>query len=186
MGLTKMENVKNKILYHVNTLDSKNIYPPIKVGDTLKVGENFNPYRGGYEIGCTYITDKLNDCYNAAITYWHYTIESVFEEERIKLNNKLPSRYKSLWLSDLRNLGYWEMSTTKNKKTHHKNFEVLVTGKLLKVDGSFVEGGPMPLITVRERARRYWTGEIINPDKVEYLFEGIVEVRKEINLISSL
>jgi len=169
-----MEYVENKTFFHINSINSRN-KRFLRVGDKLNIGENYNPYREGYEYGFGLVTNDIQVLLGTITLYWHFTIETIFEEERIKINPELPSRMKSLWLSNESCIPYWQEKIIQGSQDTQV-IKLKVSGKILACDAHWVELQPTPLKKVRENARHYWNGIIKNKDKVEYLFEGSAEV----------
>ena len=59
--------------------------------------------------------------------------------------------------------------------------KLCLTGTIFKCDASYVEGNPIPLNEVRQNAEKYWQGQIISSEKLEYLFVGKARVVDIIN-----
>lgn len=155
-----MQIVKNRELYHINSLSSINPYELLNIGDVIKT-DNYNPFRNSYETGVASIE-----------AYWRFTKELAIEQTRIQVNERLPSRWNCLWLSDMEHLPYWKKECNDN----HQIVRMSLNGKLFSCDAFWVEMQPSPLARVREYANHYWNGEIFRPGKKEYLFEGTAEV----------
>ncbi|MBL3729269.1 DUF2441 domain-containing protein [Lysinibacillus sp. HST-98] len=169
-----MIRVRNRKFLHVNKIDSKN-NKLLNVGEKIKFGDDFNPYRKSYEYGNVSLEDNVGSLIKAVTLYWHFTLETIFEEERIKINPELPSRLKCIWLTDKECLSYWYKQLSQ-ADVKLQTVELDVTGKILKCDAHWVELQPSPLELVRENAQQYWNGVIKCEYKIEYLFEGNIEV----------
>lgn len=168
-----MLRVKNEIFYHINSTSNENPYNLLSVGDIIRIGETTNPFMLSYEHSAPPLLRNEQALINAITFYWHYAREVTFEEVRKSINEKLPSRFKCLWVSDLRNISKWKVHFQQNNM---QLLELSLTGTIFKSDASFVEGNPIPLNVLREKAKKYWSGVIESEDNIEYLFYGEAEV----------
>ncbi|KAF0822524.1 DUF2441 domain-containing protein [Cytobacillus firmus] len=173
-----MEKVTNKKLYHIHRINKNR---PLGINDTLETSSEYNSFFRDYD------TKDIPQVFNVnglLTYYWHFARETAVEEVRVSINNDLPSRKRCLWLTDVRSLDYWIGEVNFNPK-EFQLLELEVTGAVFKCDASFIEGNPMKLNDVRERAIRYWSGEILDTKKVEYLFEGTAKVTRVLELSSA-
>ncbi|MBS4198325.1 DUF2441 domain-containing protein [Bacillus sp. FJAT-49732] len=164
-----MQYVEDHTLYHINCMSDFNLYSQFKIGDVIDTSRNYNPFRNNYEIGST----SLNYAEECAKTYWRFTKEFAIEQTRSQINEDLPSRWRSLWLSDKEHLDYWKSQFV------NEEFQIVklnLNGKIFLGDAHWIEIEPSPLLVVREKAINYWTGNIFRGGKMEYLFEGIAKV----------
>ncbi|WP_164670225.1 DUF2441 domain-containing protein [Virgibacillus doumboii] len=169
-----IENVTDKQLYHITRKPNPKGYA---VGDVLETSEEgYNKFFGDYDV-----QDMSALSNPAAVTqgltyYWHFARETAFEDVRKQDYSEYPSRQRCLWLSGNSNIDNWILEMGFNPSTH-QILELNLEGNLFKCDSTFVNGKPRSLNTVRENARRYWNQEIVDENKIEYLFEGKATVR---------
>lgn len=163
IGVSPLEIVQDKELYHINSKGIINTYELLKLGDVINTEiREFNPFRASYEIG-----------YGEPDIYWRFAKEYVIEQKRMEINENLPSRWRCIWLSDEERLPYWK------EEVHNGNFQIVkmkLNGKLFLGDAHWIEGDPKPFGDLRRYAQYYWNGEVFHPGKLEYLFEGEAEV----------
>lgn len=176
-----MEIVEGKPFLHVNVTNSRNKGQLLRVGETITIGKSFNPYRESFEHGFGLLRRDIPTLTNTVALYWHFTLETIFEEERIKINPELPSRLKCLWMTDRNQLNYW-IEKVKIDSSKLQVLEMSTVGKVFKCDAYWVEMQPAPLTQVRENAQSYWQGEIKDPSKIEFLFEGDATVTSILNV----
>lgn len=180
-------NVKNEKLYHLNQVNG---YRQIKlsIGEIVRTSDSFNPMRQSWEDGAT---DMISP-YAVASSYWRFTKEQIFEEERVKTNIDLPSRLKSIWLTEPEQLDYWYKTlavnslagTDVNGVRGLSVFLVEATGKIFKADAHWYEAlqNPTRLIKVRSYARHYWNGDRFRGGNMEVLLEGEMRLIEELKI----
>ncbi|WP_392454797.1 DUF2441 domain-containing protein [Chryseomicrobium aureum] len=178
MGSTQLTFVEDHTFYHICRYNSLH-YEALSLGETVQTSNLFNPMRQSWEIGRTSISNPRK----AAESYWRFTKEQIFEETRISVDPELPSRFQSIWLSDRENLKYWTdllLNTTEKDESKKVTsvFKVAVTGKIFAGDAHWIETGndTLPLKDIREKAMRYWSGEIFRLGHMEFLLEGKMKV----------
>lgn len=159
--------------FHYNSLEKNRNQTMLEVGQTIETGSELNPFMSDYEKMNVPITSDLNNLLQVITFYWHYTRERVLEDVRVELYPELPSRMRSLWLCDKENLDYWYNHFSNRE---YRVLKMVLEGNLSKHDATHIEGNPRSLIKLREDAKRYWSGEIIDSNKTEYLFEGKAKV----------
>ncbi|MFC7364546.1 MULTISPECIES: DUF2441 domain-containing protein [Bhargavaea] len=168
-----MKEVNGEVFYHINSKSNHNPYDLLRIGDKFKVGDKLNPFMKLYEDEAPPLELDRKVLFNAAVFYWHYTREITLEQIRLSINNELPSRFNSLWVTDYDRIQRWRQQFAKSE---HQVLELSLTGQIFQCDAGWVEGNPIPLSTLRQKAGYYWSGEIVKPDSLEYLFEGEAEV----------
>ena len=188
-----LSNIFDEVYYHINTGNK------LKVGDVLKIGEEFNNFY--YEIyNCEHLESEKdanqflmemrknnNLILNKEIANLIFktinddamiTRELMFEEVRKEINSEFPSRLKCLYVCKTEE----EINEWINifKRTNKKNFQLLklkLTGKVFLGDASFILRQNISLNKKKEQARLYWTGSKKNNIK-EYLFAGTAVVEE--------
>lgn len=171
-----MEKVNGKKLYHVHRIGNNT---RIKIDDTIVTSAEYNPFFKDYDL----LGFPMNVNQQKLLNYyWHFARETAIEEVRLNVNPELPSRQKCLWLSDIKALDYWMCEVGYNPK-EFQVLELELDGILFKCDATFIEGRYLSLNDVRGNAFRYWSGEILNNNKTEYLFQGTAKVIHELNFV---
>lgn len=98
-----------------------------------------------------------------------YIREQVFEDVREEFYPQLPSRQKCLWLSDEEQLSYWK---TINISELQWLLTLELQGNIFCGDAYWLRADTLSSIEYIDRAKRYWSGEISNVPRKEYLFSG--------------
>ena len=193
-----MKEAKDEIYYHINTGKK------LKVGDTLTIGDDYNPFY--YEIynmehlengkdANEYLMEmkrKNNLVLTESLAKLVYqtihddamiTRELMFEEVRKERDSSLPSRLKCLYVCKTKK----ELETWINifQRTNKKDIQIVklnLTGTIFKGDASFVLRQNISLNKKKEQARKYWNGE--RKDNInEHLFIGTAVVEDVLNNI---
>ncbi|PGZ93499.1 hypothetical protein COE51_23870 [Bacillus pseudomycoides] len=166
-----MRQFEETKLYHIRNTRTNS---KLVVGQLLHSGKEYNPFYGVYEKqDISKITMDPNFLFSVVTYYWHFARESTFEEVRRELFSSLPSRQKCLYVAAEKNLKYWIETLN---YPEYQVVEVQIKGNIFKCDASLVEGNPKAIEKVRKDAMRYWQGEIVNSNKIEYLAEGDIKV----------
>ncbi|AFH14949.1 DUF2441 domain-containing protein [Cronobacter sakazakii] len=186
-------------------------YEPVKVGDTLITGTvnpYFNYYlfpdypkdwletsNGLVEVSRLYVLQEIKEGrafnsdskyvarlgFETAKFFSNYTRELIWENIRKEEFSELPSRQKCIWLAEGEdNLNYWLRRIGKDSKEYNI-FRVVPNGKLHTASDEHLLSDVEPYETTLNKARQYWHGVVKNPLAREILFEGILEVREQVN-----
>lgn len=102
------------------------------------------------------------------------TREYIFEIERLKIDQNLPSRFKCLFLTDLEGLSYWKDKL--NLDDDFTIYELKVSGRIHKANERFLELNTKSQSHYHDLAVKYWSGEAVNGIGYEFLFEGKARV----------
>ena len=165
-----MEQVKNKVFYHIGNFDS---------GQTYKIGEQLNPFfdyfnHFGYPepIEWPQIKQLLND-------YQLYIRERIFEDIRLEKFPEYPSRMTCLWILPpdhlTERITFWKKQITHPNK---KICKLSCTGIIHIGDEAFLSSRFGYLPSYREDAIQYWSGKFKSSSSIhqEVIFKGIISV----------
>ena len=110
--------------------------------------------------------------------YFMIVRELVYEEVRIKHFPNSPSRMRCIWVipKDKKSVEYWK--TIKKGKI----YLLRLTGKILRTNEKFLINDTESLDEYRRMAFLYWAGIKGKSEQDEVLFEGYVNVVKEIQI----
>lgn len=106
--------------------------------------------------------------------------EEALEEVRKEKFNNLPSRFHSIWLCDEKSINFWMKKLRKDSTV----FKVFVTGEMFKSNDYLLPTDGKTKAEQKIEAEYYWNPKIndeLYKEKVEYLFQGKVKVKKLIN-----
>ncbi|WP_052497681.1 MULTISPECIES: DUF2441 domain-containing protein [unclassified Bacillus (in: firmicutes)] len=169
-----MRIVNGEKFYHINRITDGNRHGLLKLGQIIDTDlQTYNPFFDVYNTDDITLYSNLTSLVNAVTYYWHFARETALEEVRVKSFPDYPSRTRCLWISDEGDLSYW---LEQCKRDEMQLVELEVDGKIHECDASLIEGPTIGLNKVREKALRYWNGDIIDPFKKEILFEGKAKV----------
>ena len=118
---------------------------------------------------------------DALTEYLNWIRETVFEEIRKEHFPHLPLRQRCLWLvpHDSKAARYWFQRLEQKGRL----LEVRATGKLFRANEAYLRAATTKLNAVRGDAFRYWAGGSgIDEHADELLFEGFVDVEREVDL----
>lgn len=124
--------------------------------------------------------------FNSLIQYLKWIREDIFEKERKKINQELPSRKHCIWICTDEDLHkWWEIFKDKPDK---KILEIslIENNKIHKCDGTLIEINTSPIEDYTINAKKYWTCELNNLADIEILYEGKFKVKTIYNNISEI
>lgn len=107
--------------------------------------------------------------------------ELALEECRKQYYPELPSRLHSIWVTDEKQLPFWEGELKENDT---ELFELELNGNLFKSSDIFIPNDNLRMHEINEQSKKYWdpTFETEEADnKAEYLFQGKVKILKKVN-----
>lgn len=108
-----------------------------------------------------------------------YIRERVFEDVRKEFFPHLPSRQKCLWVSKGDQLPYWRSISPELQRTILK---LDLNGDIFCADDYWLQANTLSSIEYTEKAKHYWSGEIVTEEHLEYLFSGTAVIKEIINL----
>ncbi|MCD1257664.1 DUF2441 domain-containing protein [Paenibacillus athensensis] len=123
----------------------------------------------------------LQDISNVWREYITKTREYIFEYERVRINNKLPSRFRCLFVTDKEGIKYW--LPLLGNADEASIYKLALTGIIHKTNEKFVRLNTNSQEFNHEQARKYWAGEDAEQQGYEYLFEGKVKVLDVVNKV---
>lgn len=193
-----MKEVNKEYYYHICTNNN------LKVGDTLIVGNAYNPfYNNMYNV--EYLKEDGTDANMILLDMFKnkelsfnsledfnvvrktvndtamITRELMFEEERIKVNDKLPSRLKCLFIIKEDNeLNTWLDIFNRAINKEYRILKLELTGNIFCGDASLVLRQNISLNKKKQQANKYWNSHKSDSPILEYLFDGTVKVIEEI------
>ena len=189
--------------FHVNQLVSYNKNKPIKVGDTVTVGDRENPFFGHFcdekkfslksetgirnllpidflrqvkegKIDCPKLPDVAHE------TARHLSLfsrELLFELARLEVNALAPSRTKCMWLANsLEEAFKWSDRLAEGSKI----FELEATGWVHSADASILTAEFEGFEVSKTKAFDYWHGKLTNKPEIEHLFVGSARIIREV------
>lgn len=188
------KNVENKIYYHINTKNKFNI------GDIINCGDKYNNFYyevydseyllEGKDANETLINKRKNKDYNIndleefklifnTINNDSFvTRELIFEEVRKEINEKLPSRFKSLFVCEsMEEINKWLDIFKRTDKKDYQIVKLELNGRVFTGDASFILRQNISLNKKRDLAKRYWSCEKLD-NLNETLFEGTAVVKE--------
>lgn len=171
-----MDIIEDKVYYHIQRKTAYNREPFWGIGQVIFIGEEkkpFNKYFDNYPPNNNQDVTSLS----MAIGYYQKLIrETVFEEVREDFFPNFPSRLSCLWVipENMESINYWWGQITAEERVILK---LKLTGKIHKVNQSYLTLNYGSLNHYRQLAFRYWSGTSGNNEcENEYLFEGFAEV----------
>jgi len=197
-----LEQVKNKIYFHINRKLQYSKYGFLKPGELITVGKAFNPFFNYYETRKEFPIDWPNGITtrNPAMNFLslaksgkincpdlpnisheiadHFLLlarESIWETVRIKEFHNFPSRQRCIWLlKDESEVEYW----WKRLKCQNESQIVKLSaiGKALCADARFLLCDSEPISQTIAKARKYWRGVVSDISEMEIIFEGELKV----------
>ncbi|HAN19260.1 MAG: hypothetical protein A2X13_01165 [Bacteroidetes bacterium GWC2_33_15] len=118
--------------------------------------------------------------------YLKWIREEIFELERIKIDNDLPSRKHCIWICTENDIQKWwdifrdsaekrifELKLDDNKRVHKGN-------------GTLIDTETFSIDEYQILAKKYWSGEISNSKEIEFSYEGSFEIIKEYKGINEI
>ena len=105
--------------------------------------------------------------------------ETALEEIRKLKYPNLPSRKHVIWLSDEKQLEFWEKELSHDYNMDLNLFKVSVSGTLFKTSDSFIPNNFTGYESNLNEAEKYWNPVFENEkeeNRAEYLFQGKVKV----------
>ncbi|MFU2207308.1 DUF2441 domain-containing protein [Solidesulfovibrio sp. C21] len=174
-----------------------------EVGKSYSIGDRYNPFFSRFYSSeprhpmaqegedCQSLFEKLqkdiasgqvkipNDIFTyAEVCVRHYRMlsrELLFDMVRVSMNPSLPSRMKSLFMTELDGIERWINVLGKDVPT--QVVRCLTQGKIFKVDSNLIDAGfKEGLGYWQDSALKYWAGQSSDKPKYEYLVEGTVTV----------
>ena len=104
-----------------------------------------------------------------------YIREQIFEEERVKKDQSLPSRKSCIWVFKEEARDYW----INTLGVEHQCYEVKLTGEIYTADQVHLYDEIVKHESIRTNACEYWAGASgNNPKEEECLFVGEVYINK--------
>lgn len=171
--------VSGKKFYHINRVTTGNKHDLLTMGQIIDTSlQMHNPFFDVYNTNDITLRKDAAFLERVVTYYWHFARETAIEEVRIKNFPNHPSRTRCVWICREDELSYW---LTQFRGNGMQIVELEVDGKIHECDATLIEGTTISLNKVREKALKYWDGDIIDPNKKEILFEGkakVVSIRK--------
>ena len=101
--------------------------------------------------------------------------ELIFEQIRAEHYPSLPSRRRCIWVvENIAGARNWEK--TMAPKGPIQTVELLATGRIHRADDTWLHIDDDPNKQIREKAHKYWRGEISGRSKKEIIFVGDIEI----------
>jgi len=197
-----LEQVKDKIFFHINRKLQYSKYDFLKKGEIIHIGKTFNPFFNYYEIRKEFPIDWPNGITtrNPAMNFLslvkagkincpdlpnisheiaeHFMLlarESIFENIRTKDFSDFPSRQRCIWLlRDEGEVAYWWKRL--KCKSESQWVKLSATGKAFYADARFLHGDSEPISQSIAKARKYWRGVVSDIPELEAIFEGELRV----------
>ena len=105
-----------------------------------------------------------------------YKFELGLETARKKIDESLPSRFHSIWLTNDTDLNYWKSKFDYNDIV----FKLSLDGTLFKTSDNFFPSQLLPLKEIIEEAYNYWKPNNQETIVHEYLFQGKATIIKKL------
>lgn len=129
------------------------------------------------------LADKLH---RSLFQYLKWIREEVFENTRVEIDNKLPSRRHCIWVCTEKELPKWWHLFKTNKENKILELKLGKKGRLHKGDGTFIESETYTIEEYKSVAKKYWSGELNSIDEIEFSYEGEFKIINEFNDINQL
>ena len=200
---------QEKDYFHINRVVAYSTYTPLKVGDSVDIGGESNPYFRFYEKnkktynlttddgqtlqipGVKFIgsvqSGEIN-CANLAFIAHDLSKhlagligELIWEDIRKNEFPHLPSRQRCIWLiPDVEGVRYWVSRLGVAPETYQV-LRVRCQGRMHVASEKYLLGDSVSLEEAVSVARQYWLGVIPEPNTKEIIFEGRVTVHEVLN-----
>lgn len=199
---------QEKDYFHINRILPYSLHQPLKIGDSIDVGGESNPYFRFYEKnnktyqltttdgqslqipGVKFIGSvksgeincpNLPDiAYDVSRHLAGLVGELIWEEIRRKEFPHLPSRQRCIWLiPDMSGVKYWASRLGVTYGTHQV-LRVRCQGRMHIASEQYLLGDSVPLEEAISKARQYWLGVIPAQNTEEIIFEGRFTVHEVI------
>lgn len=178
-----MQEIKNKIFYHIQNLDQPGLKKEWSKGDRVAIGDKLNPYSYILENVLANHPDRSTWLEINLGHFYKCTREAVIEDVRHREYPDYPSRRNCLWLIESKeeSIEYWwnHFKQTSREPQKLSLLKLEVSGKIFKTSQQHLLSNLSTVSEIRKHAFKYWQGENAEEES-EILFEGTVEVLEKI------
>lgn len=165
------------MLFHIFSIANHHRHKRPSVGEIIETSAEFNPYFKTIENSATRPRCDVSQN-DIMIHYAKMLREYVFEDVRHSCHPHYPSRFRCLWFAKtLEDAKYWL------DRIPHDGVKVILEVspvgevKLFEAHEGHLTNNLENSAEIRDRALKYWNGEIATNGKIEVLGEGAFEVR---------
>ena len=176
--------VGNTLIFSKNKLNCFSDFYETKFSPQLTINQEKVPFNKGFgEINISNIVNNIDDteylltksrCILKEMGI--YLRETIYEEVRQEKFAHLPSRKHCIWMCDEKSLDYWISRLRHDSQV----FEVLFTGNIHRGSDEYLEADILPIKVLREKALKYWEGNIGISNNDEVIGEGSVEIIRQL------
>jgi len=168
--------------YYKNKLIIKEIDEFIGLNETIETDDFKENYFNSL-VKIRSLTSLVRDSQIFLRQYIKFIQEEIFEEVRVNHFPSLPSRQKCLFVTTFNEIENWLEIF---KGSPYKILKLKLNGYFHRTSGIYIDADTYPLKDFYEKAKSYWSGEILNNNEIEYLFYGKLSIIDEYDSISEL